>query len=99
MKPHYFNQEQADSNDIMLQMAIAQGYVPKNCLLNGKIVFDEVRNQRCPCGGCEGPRDKCDGKRQRGRYGSRFDGCKSGESSDSLPNKIKLAADVADDTD
>ena len=71
MKPHYFEQEQADDDDIMLKMAIDQGYVPADCLLGGEVIFGEVRNQRCPCGGCEGPRGKCGGKRQRGRYGSR----------------------------
>ena len=29
MKPHYFEQEQADRDDIMLDMAKSQGYVPK----------------------------------------------------------------------
>lgn len=62
MKPHYFNQEKPDSDDIQLQMAIHQGYVPKTCLLGGIVVMDEINNQRNPCWGCEGPREKCHGK-------------------------------------
>ncbi len=61
MKPHYFEQDEADSEDIQLQMAKAQGYVPGTCLLNGIIVMDETRRGRNPCKGCAGPRDKCYG--------------------------------------
>ncbi len=65
MKPHYFEQKAADDNDIMLKMAIGQGYVPTTCLLNGSVAFDEINNQRCPCSGCSGPREKCKGKKQQ----------------------------------
>lgn len=33
MKPHYFDQPIADLDDIPLQMAKGQGYVPSTCLL------------------------------------------------------------------
>lgn len=59
---HYFDQDKADVNDIRLQMAIHQGYVPSTCLLSGLIVMDEVFNQRDPCAGCNGPREKCHGR-------------------------------------
>jgi hypothetical protein len=62
MKPHYFNQEQADKDDFMLGMSIAQGYVPSTCLLGGIIVMDEVKKGRDACGGCECPREKCSGR-------------------------------------
>ena len=62
MKPHYFDQEKPDIDDIQLKMAIHQGYVSKSCLLGGMVVFDEVNNGKNPCEGCNGPRDKCHGK-------------------------------------
>jgi hypothetical protein len=62
MKPHYFEQPAADKDDMFLEMAKAQGYVPKTCLLGGIVVMDEINNHRNPCHGCEGPRDKCKGR-------------------------------------
>ena len=62
MKPHYFNQENADTDDAALGMAKMQGYVPEGCLLGGMVVMSEVTNGRNPCYGCEGPRNKCGGK-------------------------------------
>ena len=62
MKPHYFEQDEADADDMQLGMAKMQGYVPQGCLLGGVVVMDEVNNGRNPCWGCEGPRDKCSGK-------------------------------------
>jgi hypothetical protein len=62
MKPHYFNQSQADPDDAVLGMAKMQGYVPQGCLLNGLVVMDEIKHGRSPCSGCSGPRDKCGGK-------------------------------------
>lgn len=65
MKPHYFNQDSADSDDMHLEMAKKQGYVPNTCLLGGAIVMGEVNANRNPCWGCEGPRAKCRGKPKR----------------------------------
>ncbi len=62
MKPHYFEQEEADKDDIHLGMAKMQGYVPQKCLLGGGTVMDEITNGNHPCSGCEGPRSKCGGK-------------------------------------
>ena len=62
MKPHYFNQISPDEDDIMLGMAIMQGYVPKTCLLGGIIVMGLVEKGENPCNGCEGPRHKCKGR-------------------------------------
>ncbi len=62
MKPHYFEQAEADGDDIQLKMVKGQGYVPKTCLLGGIVVMAEIRNARHPCGGCEAPREKCGGK-------------------------------------
>lgn len=62
MKMSYFDQEQADADDMLLGMAKMQGYVPKSCLLGGVIVMAEVSGGRNPCWGCEGPREKCGGK-------------------------------------
>ncbi len=62
MKPHYFEQDEADQDDIQLQMARSQGYVPRTCLLGGIVVMDEIQNARHPCDGCAGPRERCHGK-------------------------------------
>lgn len=61
MKLHYFDQEKADSNDMLLGMAKLQGYVPVSCLLDGMTVMHEVKENRNPCDGCRGPREKCFG--------------------------------------
>lgn len=62
MKPHYFEQDKADSDDTMLQLCIKQGYVPKTCLLGGALVFGLVNRGDDPCAGCAGPREKCHGR-------------------------------------
>ena len=65
MKPHYFEQTEADSDDMQLGMAKMQGYVPQTCLLGGMVVMGEVGKGNNPCWGCEGPREKCGGKDKR----------------------------------
>lgn len=64
MKPHYFTQEKPD-NDILLEMAKFQGYVPPGCLLGGMVVMSEVNKGDSPCWGCNGPREKCGGQPKR----------------------------------
>ena len=66
MKPHYFEQGEADKDDIHLQMAKAQGYVPKTCLLGGSLVMEVIKGAQNPCKGCEAPRDKCKGRSRVG---------------------------------
>lgn len=69
MKAHYFNQDEADADDILLQMCIRQGYVPKGCLLCGKLVWGLTSNGTDPCEGCEGPREECHGRpKERGKH-------------------------------
>ena len=62
MKPHYFDQELADANDMALGMAKMQGYVPQGCLLGGMVVMAEVQAGKSPCSECNCPREKCGGK-------------------------------------
>ena len=62
MKPHYFEQETADSDDMMLSMAKMQGYVPQGCLLGGMVVMAETQDGKSACWGCNGPREKCGGE-------------------------------------
>lgn len=62
MKPHYFEQEKADEDDIQLKMAKGQGYVPSTCLLGGMVVMGEITSAHNPCDGCAGPREKCHGR-------------------------------------
>ncbi len=61
MKPHYFDQDAADPDDMQLKMAKAQGYVSRKCLLNGTLVMSLIRDSKSPCEGCAGPREKCEG--------------------------------------
>ena len=62
MKPHYFDQDKADSDEMILYMAKIQGYVPQTCLLGGPIVMGVVNRGEDPCKGCQGPREKCHGR-------------------------------------
>lgn len=62
MKPHYFDQDKPDEDDIPLKMAIHQGYVPETCLLNGIIVWNMIEDSKDPCEGCNCSRDKCNGR-------------------------------------
>jgi len=62
MKPHYFHQEKPDDDDILLDMAKGQGYVPKPCLLGGQVVMGLINSGKDPCKGCEGLREKCGGR-------------------------------------
>ncbi len=61
-KMHYFDQDKADATDGMLSMCIQQGYVPPTCLLSGAVVWSTVNEQKDPCDGCTGPREKCKGR-------------------------------------
>ncbi len=63
MKPHYFDQEQADQDDIHLNMAKGQGYVPQGCLLGGDVVMRVVTAGKDPCKGCKCSRAKCQGRK------------------------------------
>lgn len=65
MKPHYFDQEEPDDDDLHLAMAVHQGYVPPRCLLGGMAVMSEVGKGLDPCGGCYGQREKCAGRQRR----------------------------------
>lgn len=61
MKPHYFEQTEADADDLVLRLAKGQGCVPFKCLLGGHAVMGLVSAGKSPCAGCNGPRDKCGG--------------------------------------
>lgn len=65
MKLHYFEQEAADADDMLLGMAKMQGYVPPGCLLGGMVVMAETNAGNNPCWGCNGPREKCGGQAKR----------------------------------
>jgi len=61
---HYFDRATADPADMLLGMAKMQSYVPDTCLLGGATVMHEVRQGVDPCAGCNGPREKCKGRRK-----------------------------------
>lgn len=62
MKIHYFDQDNADTDDILLNMCIGQGYVPDTCLLGGQTAWSEVQKDKDPCAGCRCDRLKCKGR-------------------------------------
>lgn len=62
MKLHYFDQEKADPDDILLEMCKGQGYVPETCLLGGMTAWAEVQENKSPCDGCNCERAKCHGE-------------------------------------
>ena len=62
MRPHYFEQDKADQDDMQLDMAKGQGYVPQGCLLGGAVVMGLVNEDTDPYKGCEGPRNRCGGR-------------------------------------
>lgn len=64
MKTHYFDQTEADKDDMQLGMAKMQGYIPQGCLLGGITVMAEIQTSKDPCAGCNGPRNKCGGRNQ-----------------------------------
>jgi len=64
MKPHYFEQDEVDKDDMALGMAKMQGYVPQTCLLGGMVVMGLVNKRKDPCKGCHGPREKCYGRKE-----------------------------------
>lgn len=46
-------------NDMLLQGAIAQGYVLKGCCLAGVVVIALVHEGQNPCEGCNADRREC----------------------------------------
>ena len=62
MKVHYFEQDKADSDDMLLGMAKMQGYVPQTCLLGGQTVMGLVNSGKDPCKGCNCDKSKCGGR-------------------------------------
>lgn len=50
------------ATDHLLEMAKGQGYVPKDCILNGNIVMGLINDGKDPCVGCNADRLKCNGR-------------------------------------
>ena len=67
MKSRYFREGKPDKDDIHLEMAKGQGYVPKTCLLGGQLVMALVNSGENPCTGCNCPREKCHGRPKRAK--------------------------------
>jgi hypothetical protein len=62
LKLSYFDQEKADDDDFLLKRCIIGRVVPPTCLLGGDIVFKCDCEDKDPCKGCAGPREKCKGR-------------------------------------
>lgn len=52
----------AKPKDIMRDLCIEQGYVPKGCFLTGLIIFALVNTGEDPCSGCNLNREICKGR-------------------------------------
>lgn len=61
MKLHYFNQNEADADDVTLALMKDVGTVPPGCLLGGVTARAMVLNGNPPCDNCKGPRERCGG--------------------------------------
>lgn len=61
---HYFDNPPAAAYDLLLKLMIGQGYVPRTCLLDGRVVLSEMNAGHDPCKGCAGPRKTCHGRPQ-----------------------------------
>ncbi len=55
----------SQSPDFMLDMAIQQGYVPKDCQLDGGLVMAHINESKDPCHGCNANRFKCKGRNKK----------------------------------
>ncbi len=62
MKPDYFNQLAADTDDPLLQTCIQQGWVTPYCLNGGKNVMEMKVKNGDACRQCRGPRHLCGGR-------------------------------------
>ena len=52
-------------NDVLLEMAINQGYVSKKCKLPGGLVMALQNSGEDPCAGCNHDRNECEGRKHR----------------------------------
>lgn len=53
-----------ETTDVMLQLCIQQGYVPKTCLLDGKLALLLTNSQGDACKGCNHDRNICHGRHE-----------------------------------
>lgn len=51
--------------DIFKQMCIQQGYVPKDCTMDGQLAWLLVNKGESPCWGCNADRTACNGQSKR----------------------------------
>lgn len=61
-EPQSRESEMMMSDDMLRDMAIGQGYVPKDCYLDGPLVMAIVNEGKDPCKGCNLDRNKCNGR-------------------------------------
>lgn len=52
-------------NDIMRDLCIKRGYVPKTCTLPGQLVLALTNEQGDPCNGCNEDRSVCKGRENK----------------------------------
>ena len=48
--------------DFLKQIVIHQSYVPRTCLMEGRLAWLIVKDGKDPCAECNEDRDKCEGR-------------------------------------
>jgi len=57
--------ENGAKKDFWKPVVIKQGYVPKDCTLNGGVVWALINQSEDPCDGCNEQRSVCHGRPRR----------------------------------
>jgi hypothetical protein len=52
----------AETDDIMFNICVRQGYVPPTCTMPGEMIFRLMQSGEDPCAGCNEDRRKCKGR-------------------------------------
>lgn len=74
LRVNYFELGRPSPADAQLRQAVAEGVVPKGCLLGGHLVLSANFAGRDPCSTCDGPREKCGGRAREGAVEDRYAG-------------------------
>jgi hypothetical protein len=61
--------EETKERDLLREMAVAQGWVPKDCTLPGPIVMATTNTDGDACSGCNMDRSVCHGRPKKETYG------------------------------
>ena len=57
-----------DGTDIMRNIMVQQGYIPRTCTLHGRVIFGLINRGEDPCKGCNENRTICKGREKDENY-------------------------------